>query len=236
MRYFGFPAPDPSRNFQSRKDFHHGHPPAAQRLQGNRSHRPSRRTDGRAPARRLGRRRDQDRAARRRCHRRHRQPAQRPGFPEPAPQQAEPHAQPEDAGRPQDLLRAGEERRRRGGELQIHRQAPARRRLRGGEEGQPAHRLRQHLRLRAGRPVRGPARRRPDRPGHGRAHVDYRASRRRARCASASRSTIPRPACCSPTGSSSRCSSASAPAKASGCTPRSSKRRSSCSTSRRRAT
>ena len=111
--------------------------------------------------------------------RRDRQPAQRPGLPEPAPQQAQPHAQPEDAGRPRDLLQDGEDRRRRRRELQVHGQAQARRRLRGGEEGQPAHRLRQHLRLRAGRSVRGPARRRPDRAGHGRAHVDHRPCRRR---------------------------------------------------------
>ena len=90
--------------------------------------------------------------------RRDRQPPQRPGLPEPAPQQAQPDAQPEVAGRPRDLLRAGEDGRRRGRELHVRRQAPARRRLRGGEEGQPAHRLRQHLRLRPGRSLRGPRR------------------------------------------------------------------------------
>ena len=43
-----------------------------------------------------------------------------------------------------------------------------------GEEDQPAHRLRQHLRLRPDRALRQAARRRPDRPGHGRPDVDHR--------------------------------------------------------------
>ena len=47
-------------------------------------------------------------------------------------------------------------------------------RLQGPEEGQSAHRLRQHLRLRPGRALREPAGLRPDRPGHGRADVDHR--------------------------------------------------------------
>ena len=51
---------------------------------------------------------------------------------------------------------------------------PARHRLRGPAQDQPAHRLRQHLGLRPGRPLREPARLRPDRAGHGRADVDHR--------------------------------------------------------------
>ena len=41
-------------------------------------------------------------------------------------------------------------------------------------EGQQAHRPRQHLRLRPGRPLSRPAGLRPDRAGHGRADVDHR--------------------------------------------------------------
>ena len=55
-------------------------------------------------------------------------------------------------------------------------------------EGQSAHRLRQHLGLRAGRAGRQAPRRRPDRAGHGRVDVDHRRSRGKGRCASASRS------------------------------------------------
>ena len=58
----------------------------------------------------------------------------------------------------------------------------------------------------------------------------------KARCGSASRSTTSRPACCCPTGLCWRCSTASAPAKANGFTPRFSRRRFSCWTSRQRAT
>ena len=54
-------------------------------------------------------------------------------------------------------------------------EAPARHRLRVDPGHQPAHRLRQHLRLRPGRAVRGPPWGGPDRPGHGGAHVDHRA-------------------------------------------------------------
>ena len=50
-------------------------------------------------------------------------------------------------------------------------------RLRGSEVDQPAADLRQHLRLRPERAVSRPARRRSDRAGHGRAHVDHRHSR-----------------------------------------------------------
>ena len=53
--------------------------------------------------------------------------------------------------------------------------------------------------------------------------------------ASASRSTTPRPGCCCPTELYWRCSTASAPARVNGSIPRCWKRRSSCSTSRRRA-
>ena len=48
------------------------------------------------------------------------------------------------------------------------------------KQDQSAHRLRQHLRLRPGRPVRDATRRRPDRAGHGRPHVDHRVARTRA--------------------------------------------------------
>ena len=130
----------------------------------------------------------------------------------------------------------GEKGRCRRRELQVHRKAPPRHRLRGGEAGQPAHRLRQHLGLRPGRALRGPPRRRPDRPGHGRADVDHRPSGRRAdprrhrhqrhlRRAAAGQRHHP--------GAAWR---ASAPARGNGCTPRCSRRRSTCSTSRPRAT
>ena len=53
-------------------------------------------------------------------------------------------------------------------------EAPARHRLREPAADQPAADLRQHLRLRPERAVSRPARRGPDRPGHGRADVDHR--------------------------------------------------------------
>ena len=67
--------------------------------------------------------------------------------------------------------------RRRGGELPARRQAASRYRLREPSRHQPAADLRQHLRLRPERPVSRPARRRPDRAGHGRPHVHHRHSR-----------------------------------------------------------
>ena len=54
---------------------------------------------------------------------------------------------------------------------------------------------RQHLRLRPGRALSRPAGLRPDRARHGRADVDHRRCRDRARCASAFRSPISPPAC-----------------------------------------
>ena len=53
-------------------------------------------------------------------------------------------------------------------------EAPAEGVVRRREGGQPAHRLRQHQRVRPDRAVRASRRRRSDRAGHGRADVDHR--------------------------------------------------------------
>ena len=61
--------------------------------------------------------------------------------------------------------------------MRAAREASAEDRLGRRAGGQPAHRLRQHQRLRPDRPVRHARRRRPDRAGHGRADVDHRPAR-----------------------------------------------------------
>ena len=109
-----------------------------------------------------------------------RRPPPRLRLPEPAPQQARRHAEPEVQGRPRGVHAAGRQGRRGAGEHAGQREAPPEGLLRGREGDQPAHRLRQHLRLRPGRPVRPARRRRPDRPGHGRADVDHRRAGPRA--------------------------------------------------------
>src|SRR6516165_1466840 len=72
-----------------------------------------------------------------------------------------------------------------------------------------------------------------DGPYAGRAGVDQIAQGM-GRCASASQSTTPRRDCCCPMGSYWHCSTASAAARGNGSTPRCSRRKSSCSISRRR--
>ena len=89
----------------------------------------------------------------------------------------------------------GREGRRRGRELPPRREGPPRHRLRGAARRSTSASSRQHLRLRPGRALSRPAGLRPDRAGHGRADVDHRRCRARARCASASRSPISPPAC-----------------------------------------
>ena len=80
----------------------------------------------------------------------------------------------QDAGRPRGVHEARRARRRdrrehaRGGE------APAQGFVRRRAQSQPAHRLRQHQRLRPDRALRQARGRRSDRAGHGRAHVDHR--------------------------------------------------------------
>ena len=90
-------------------------------------------------------------------------------FPEPAPQQAQPRAQPEKPGRQGDLYEAGREGRCDRREFPLRGEVPPRRRLRIRQEGQQAHRLWQHLRLRPDRAVCEAARGRSDRAGDGRA-------------------------------------------------------------------
>ena len=138
-------------------------------------------------------------------------------------------------GRAGDLFQARPARRRHRRELQIRRKAPARHRLRGGEKDQPAHCIWQHLRLRPGRTLCRPPRRRPDRAGHGRADVDHRPSgpRPRARRHRNQRHLGRALAVLRHRSRSAR--TASAPARANGCRPRCSKHRSTCSIFRRRA-
>ena len=179
--------------------------------------------------------RHQDRDAGRAHGRRHGRQPPRVRFPEPAPQQEEHHAQPARARGRDHLQAAGAGRRHRGGELPPRREAPARHRLREPAPDQPAADLRQHLRLRAGRAVSRSARRRSDRAGHGRPHVDHRhsgtgAGARRHPHRGPLLGHLPRPG--HPRGAA---SSARSRARASGCTPRCSRRCCRCSTSRRRA-
>ena len=159
-----------------------------------------------------GARRHQDRAAgrRRRRHRRRPSPLR---LPEPASQQAQPDPQPEEPGRPCDLHGARQEGRRHRREFPARREASARGRLRDDAEDQPAHHLRQPLGLRRDRPVRGPARRRPDRAGHGRPDVDHRPARPGAGPRRHSDRRPDRRASCWPRPSSWRCTSASTPAE-----------------------
>ena len=99
---------------------------------------------------------------------------------------------------------------------------------------QSAPRLRQHLGLRPGRPLPRAARRRPDRAGHGRADVDHRRARAGAGARRHPDRRPRRPASCCAMGILDRAARArDARARASGCTPRCSRRRSSCSISRR---
>src|SRR6267378_39458 len=135
----------------------------------------ARRADLRAPARRLRRGRGEDRNAAQPRGRHHGRPARRSGFPEPAPQQALDHPQPEGEGRRGDLHEAREDRRHRRRKLPARREVSPGNRLRDTEEGQPAHHPREHFGFWPGRPLRQPAGLRPDRAGHGRVYVNYRA-------------------------------------------------------------
>ena len=135
---------------------------------------------------------------------------------QPAPQQAQHHAQPQDGRgrrRPQEDGGRG---RRADRELPARREAPARLRLRDAARDQPAPRLRQPVGLRPGRAVRQPARLRPDRPGHGRPDVDHRPARPGAGAGRrADRGPLERHVCRHGRASS-RCSSARCRARASG--------------------
>src|SRR5882762_399606 len=135
----------------------------------------ARRAHLREAARRFRRGRSEDRNAAQPRGRHHGRPARRSGFPEPAPQQALDHAQPEGEGRRGDLHEAREDRRRGRRELPPGREVSPRHRLRVAREGQPAHHPREHFGFWPGRPLRQPAGLRPDRAGHGRVYVNYRA-------------------------------------------------------------
>ncbi len=102
--------------------------------------------------------------------------APRPGFSEPASQQAQHHARSQGArrsGRVQAPRRQGRRHRR---ELPAGRKVPARHRLRNTAQDQPPPGLCQHFRLRPGRSVQGPAGTGPGGAGHGRADVGHRAA------------------------------------------------------------
>ena len=139
----------------------------------------ARRPDRRALPRRLGRQLHQGRDAARRRRHGHGRAAPRARLPEPAPQQALDHAQPQGAGRPGHLHEAGREGRRGGRELPRRREVPPRHRLREPEEGEPAHHPGLDLGLRPGRALCRARGLRPDRPGHGRHHVGHRHAGRR---------------------------------------------------------
>ena len=96
------------------------------------------------------------------------------GFPESASQQARHDAQPQERRRYRRAPAHGRARRRGGRELSARREAPARHRLCGAQRGQPAADLRQHFRLRPGRTLPRPSRRRSDRAGHVRSDVGHR--------------------------------------------------------------
>ena len=102
-------------------------------------------------------------------------PARRLRLPEPAPQQAQHHSEPQGARK---AARRSSRMVKKADVIVENFRPDVKRRLRVDykrrQEGQPAHRLRQHLRLRPGRAVREPAGLRPDRPGHGRPDVDHR--------------------------------------------------------------
>ena len=130
------------------------------------------------PARRLGRQRHQDRDAAR-PRRADGRAARRRRFSEPASQQAQHDAELESAGRARRVQAHGEKGRRRGGEFPSRREEAARHRLQIARQDQSAHRLRQHFRLRPGRPLRQPAGFRSDRARHGRTDVGHRPARAR---------------------------------------------------------
>ena len=81
---------------------------------------------------------------------------------------------------PRDPLSPGRARRRPGREFPPRREDAARLRLRDAQGKEPAARPRQHLGLRPGRPLQGPARRRSGRAGHERADVGHRRAGPRA--------------------------------------------------------
>ena len=83
-------------------------------------------------------------------------------------------------GRPRDLHEARRQGRCHRRELPLRREASPEGRLRHRGQDQSAHRLWLDRGLRPERPRRRPSRRRPDRPGHGRADVDHRRARPRA--------------------------------------------------------
>ena len=115
-------------------------------------------------------------------------PARGLRLPEPASQQAHDPAESQVARGPRRVHAARRESRRHRREHARGGEAPAQGLVRRRAQGESAHRLRQHQRLRPDRALRQARRRRPDRAGHGRAHVDHRAARARARCASGCRS------------------------------------------------
>jgi hypothetical protein len=122
-----------------------------------------RRPDLRAAVRRLGRQGDQDRDAGGGAGRDAigLRGAARPGFPEPAPQQACHDAQPQERGRQGGAAPAGRARRHHRRELPARREGEARHRLRRPEQDQSPADLRQHLGLRPGRALPRPASRSP---------------------------------------------------------------------------
>ena len=148
--------------------------PAARALHRDRSHPRPLGPHLRAPARGHGRARGADLGARGRGGR---LPAARLRLAEPPPQQALAHPRPQVAARHRDHPQTRQDIGCRRGELPARRQDAPRHRLRDPLAHQPAAGLRQHLRLRPGRPLSRPAGLRPDRPGHGRAHVDHRPAR-----------------------------------------------------------
>ena len=114
---------------------------------------------------------------------RHGRAAARTRFPEPSPQQAEPHAQSERGRRHRDLQTNGRNRRCRDRELPAGRKISPRDRLRDRSRDQQAHRLWLDFGLWRGRSLSRTAGLRPDRAGHGRVDVDHGACRAKVRYA-----------------------------------------------------
>ena len=159
---------------QSHDPIHH----AALALHGARSHPGAGRSDRGTPACGLGRQRHQDRSAGR-CRQGpgHGRRKARTGLSEPPPQQAVDDAESQESCRPRGVHAPRRTRRRRGRELSSRREVAPRSRLRRMPDGEPADRLCEHLRVRAGRTVSPASRVRSDRAGDGRVDVDHRTAR-----------------------------------------------------------